>query len=291
MFVLTMATERRTAYSNYLGVLPQLLKKLMQYLTAIREIDASKRMPIWWMSHEVLTEFLEKRDELTDSQKKFNVYDTTESRFVECCLWPHLYPTRNWCETGLEGQSSRLSTKISFLHKVQSTILDYGTDYDLLHFHYDLWLFKTVSGALTSCRFRMCSPARSLETKPFSVEYWKWQHRFLFDAVLQCGPSIFLSISFNEWSFPVPPWLASLRFLTGKGATQLPSFETTHITHVLEQIIRGYLCVSNEKKWSKHVFNYNNIATFSNIQTYFYRFEFQGRGTVFVHRFSLAEGY
>ena len=229
-------------------------------------------------------EFVEKRDELTNSQKKFNVYDPAESRFVECCLWPHLYPTRNWCETGLEGQSSRLSTKISFLHKVQSTILDYGTDYDLLHFHYDLWLFKTVSGALTSCRFRMCSPARSLETKPFSVEYWKWQHRFLLDAVLQYGPpSIFLTISPYEWSFPVPPWLASLRFLTGKGPTQLASFETTHITHVLEQIIRGYLCGSNDKKWSNHVFNYNNIATFSNVQTYFYRFEFQGRGTVHVH--------
>jgi hypothetical protein len=130
----------------------------------------------------------------------------------------------------------------------------------------------------------MCSPARSLETKPFSVEYWKWQHRFLLDAVLQYGPpSIFLTISPYEWSFPVPPWLASLRFLTGKGPTQLAYFETTHITHVLEQIIRGYLCGSNDKKWSNHVFNYNNIATFSNVQTYFYRFEFQGRGTVHVH--------
>ena len=31
------------------------------------------------------------------------------------------------------------------------------------------------------------------------------------------------------------------------------------------------------------MFNYNNIASFDNILTYFYKFEFQGRGTVHVH--------
>ena len=103
-----------------------------------------------------------------------------------------------------------------------------------------MWLFKTVSGALTSGRFRMCSPARSLEAKPFSVEYWKWQHRYLLDAVNQFGaPSVFLTISLYEWSFPVPSWLSSIRDLTGRGPSQLAAFETTHITHVLEQIIRG----------------------------------------------------
>ena len=170
------------------------------------------------------------------------------------------------------------------MRKVLSTIVDYDTTYELLHFHYEICLFKTVSGALTSDRFRMCSPARSLEAKPFSIEYWKWQHRFLLDAVNQFGTrSIFLTISPYEWSFPVPVWLSGLRDLTGKGPTHLAGFETGHITHVLEQIIRGYLCGSNGKRWSNHVFNYNNISSFTNIQTYFYRFEFQGIGTVHVH--------
>ena len=69
----------------------------------------------------------------------------------------------------------------------------------------------------------------------------------------------------------------------GKGPTQLASFETMHITHILEQVIRGYLCGSNDKGWSSHVFNYNHMSTYDNIQTYFYRFEFQSRGTVHVH--------
>ena len=170
------------------------------------------------------------------------------------------------------------------MKKVKSTIVDYGTTYDLLQFQYDMWLFKTVSGALTSGRFRMCSPARSLEAKPFSVEYSKWQHQYLLDAVNQFGaPSVFLTISPYEWSFPVPSWLSSMQDLTSRGPTQPAAFETTHIAHILEQIIRGYLCGSNDKKWSNHVFNYNNISSFSNILTYFYRFEFQNRGTVHVH--------
>ena len=228
--------------------------------------------------------FVDMRNNVESRRGKFNVYDSKQNRYIECCLWPNLYPTREFCETGVDRETSRCSRKTSFMKKVSSTIVDYATTYDLLQFQYDMWLFKTVSSALTCGRFRMCSPARSLEAKPFSVGYWKWQHRYLLDAVNQFGaPTAFLTISPYEWFFPVPPWLSSMRDLTGRGPTQLAAFETTHITHVLEQIIRGYLCGSNDKKWSNHVFNYNNISSFSNILTYFYRFESQNRGTVHVH--------
>ena len=144
--------------------------------------------------------------------------------------------------------------------------------------------FGFLNRALTSSSFCMCSPARSLEAKPFSIEYWKWQHRFLLDTINQFGaPSIFPTISPYEWSFPVPVWLSGLRDLTGKAPTHLADFQTVHIMHILEQIICGYLCSSNNNRWSNHIFNYNNISSFNNIQTYFYRFEFQGRGTVHIH--------
>ena len=117
------------------------------------------------------------------------------------------------------------------------------------------------------CAHAFVCAARCLESKPFLVEYWKWQHRFLLDAVNQFGaPSIFLTISPYEWSFPVPVWLSTLRDLIGKGPTHLAAFETAHITHVLEQIIRGYLCGTNDKRWSNHVFNFINISSRSNIQ-------------------------
>ena len=47
--------------------------------------------------------------------------------------------------------------------------------------------------------------------------------------------------------------------------------------------MRGYLCGSNDAKWNRHVFSFNNEKNRSNINTYFYRFEFQKRGTVHIH--------
>ena len=53
--------------------------------------------------------------------------------------------------------------------------------------------------------------------------------------------------------------------------------------HILAQIVRGYLCGSNSSKWSKHVFSYNRIPKHANVKNFFYRFEFQKRGTVHLH--------
>ena len=129
-----------------------------------------------------------------------------------------------------------------------------------------------------------CSPARALEAKTFSTGYWQWQHRFLLDALRQFGyPSVFLTISPYEWTFPFPEYLQKIRQATGNGPTNLASLETLHITHVLEQIVRGYLCGSNNQKWKTHVFNYSGLPNKSNINTYFYRFEFQERGTAHLH--------
>ena len=92
-----------------------------------------------------------------------------------------------------------------------------------------------------------------------------------------------MTISPFECSFSFPDWLEQLRSETGLGPTQLAAFETYHIAHTLEQIVRGYLCGSNDKRWSNHVFSYNRIAKYPNVRTYFYRFEFQNRGTLHIH--------
>ena len=133
-------------------------------------------------------------------------------------------------------------------------------------------------------RSRFCSPAKSLETKCFSSEYLKSQHRFLLDAMLQFGPpSVFFTISNYEWSFPIPPWLSQLQQQTGRGPTEVATLETMHIVQVLEQVARGYLGGNNSKTWSNHIFNYNNIPGYSNVNMLLYRFEFQQRGTVHMH--------
>ena len=87
------------------------------------------------------------------------------------------------------------------------------------------YLIKTASGAITTARKKYCSPARSLEAKVFSSGFWKWQHHCLVDTVRQFGfPSVFITISPSEWSFPLPPWLKQIQESTGLGQTNLAAF-------------------------------------------------------------------
>lgn len=228
--------------------------------------------------------FVLKRDHLAHTQSQLSVFNLSETIGIECALWPNLYPYTKWCESVLSGAQTRLSWKISFYTKVFSEIIDYCMHFDLLLFHYDRAMYKVISGAINTGRFLNCSPARALDTKPFSATYWVWQHLYLIDAVLQFGlPDVFITISPYEWTFPFPPWLTNIRNLVGRGPTRLAAFETEHIVHVLEQIVRGYLCGSSNAKWTNYIFGYNQIAGRQNVKTYFYRFEFQKRGTVHLH--------
>ena len=224
------------------------------------------------------------RNRLFQENKSLNAFNMNETVGLECALWPNMYPRTDWCESAISGSDSRLSSKMSFILKVFSEIADYALHFDLLQFQYDRCIYKTVSGAINSARFLNCSPARALDTKQFSPTFWQWQHLYLLDAVQQFGlPDVFITISPFEWSFPFPNWLDQLRSETGLAPTQLAAFETYHIAHTLEQIVRGYLCGSNDKRWSNHVFSYNRIAKHANVRTYFYRFEFQNRGTLHIH--------
>ena len=154
----------------------------------------------------------------------------------------------------------------------------------LLHYHYDRWLFKTITGAINSAKQAQCSPATALEAKTFSHQYWTNQHRYLIDAARQFGfPSMFITISPFEWTFPFPPWLEHLRNQMGKAPTELAIPETIHIAHVLEQYIRGYLCGSNTNRWKNHLFAKKSDPSANNVTNYFYRFEFQKRGALHAH--------
>ena len=238
------------------------------------------------MTHQQSTyaKFVNLREEAMIESKRFNVYDFSKNVGIECALWPNLYPNILHCETSLSGQDNRASSKIAFMTKVFSQISDYGTNFELLQFHYDLWLFKTVSGAITTARKKLCSAATSLQNKTFSSEFWKWQHRSLVDSVRQFGfPTLFITISPSEWSFPLPPWLRQMQELSGLGETNLAAFETLHFVNTLEQIVRGYLCGSNDSKWKSHLFANTRKCAANNVLNYFYRFEFQNRGTVHMH--------
>ena len=46
----------------------------------------------------------------------------------------------------------------------------------------------------------------------------------------------FITISPYEWTFPFPPFLEDMRARYFKDVTDIPTIETLHIAHVLEQI-------------------------------------------------------
>ena len=232
--------------------------------------------------------FVCKRQSSLSHNSKINLYEMKDIAGIECALWPNLYPFTDWCDTVHDGTDTRLSQKVSFLTKVKSCILDYSLSYELLQFNFDLWLFKTVSGAIATARHMKCSPTTALDNKIFSSGYWKMQHRLVIDAVEQFGyPELFITINPYEWSFPFHDIISSARQKTGRGPTELSALETLHISHVLQELIRGYLCGFNSNKWSNYVFSHNNSKTQKNIKTYFYRFEFQQRGTTCIFLYGL----
>ena len=214
----------------------------------------------------------------------YEIYSSPRYRGVESALWPALYFRTSLCESVLEGQNNPASSKISYMHKVLSPVIDFAINYDILQYQYDRWLFKTITGAVNASKASGCSPNRSLENKSFSKTFWQHQHLFLIDAVHQYGfPSLFITISPYEWTFPFPPFIEEIRNIYGKDTTEVAVLETLHIAHVAEQLVRGYVTGGNCNRWRTHVLCNVHDPPSKNVTTYFYRFEFQQRGTVHLH--------
>ena len=214
----------------------------------------------------------------------YEVYSSPRYRGIECALWPAMYFRTSLCESILEGQNNRASSKISYMHKVLSPVVDYSINYDLLQYQYDRWLFKTITGAVNASKASGCSPNRSLENKAFSKTFWQHQHLFLIDAVHQHGfPSLFMTISPYEWTFPFPPFIEEIRNTYGRDTTEVATLETIHIAHVLEQVVRGYITGGNSNRWRTHVLCSVDQPSSKNVKLYFYRMEFQQRGTLHLH--------
>ena len=96
----------------------------------------------WLMSDNQSTykNFVNNRQYAIDNNRTFNFYDHNQRQGIECALWPNLYPHSSWCDSNLDGKQSRLSSKVSYMIKVNSEIADYSINHELPHFRYDRWL-------------------------------------------------------------------------------------------------------------------------------------------------------
>lgn len=210
----------------------------------------------------------------------YEIYSASSYGGVECAL----YFCTSLCESVLEGRNNRASGKISYMHKVLFPVMDFSINFDILQYQYDRWLFKIITGAVNASKASGCSPNRSLENGSSSKTFWQHQNLFLIDAVHQFGfPSLFITTSPYEWTFPLPPFIENIRNTYGKEIMEVPVLETLHIMHVLEQLVRGYLTGGNSNRWRTHVLCNVNQPPSKNVKTFFYHIQFQQRSTVHLH--------
>lgn len=228
---------------------------------------------------------------------------------IECALWPHLFVETAWCMSVARGSAKRKrpareeesseeedaagargSCKDAFMALAMSEVPGFASEYDLLHFAYDQWLFATLTGAAAIAGDNL---RNVLGNKQFSPAYWRWQHLKLVDGVRQLGqPSVFLTLAPYEWTFPMANWVERVRAELGRKVTDLSGPETLHITHVLFQAVAGLLAGrTSGKAWQHHLLSDKSSGA-GNVRAFFCRAEFQdgsrkqsyhGRGTVHVH--------
>ena len=283
--------------------------------------------------------FLAKHDhKKLPKNQRFLSLSYLEQPGIECCLWPHLYWTRAMCETVVrtsEAEPTKSKTKRgmgkrkdhssgesnpddasddnggergtahyikhSFMIKVLSPVVGYSSDYELLHFVYDLHMWTTLGakknlGKQFGVDFRLM-----LKLCSFSPEYWRTQHDALIDMQRQCGyPRVFRTRAPYEKSFPYHAWVLDEMRKEGRGRQHLAGPETLHMAHVLRQLDAGLFSGANNRQvldargWTKHIFGATDGTT-PTVLNFASRLEFQdgkrkpgtqkyhGRGTTHSH--------
>ena len=140
-----------------------------------------------------------------------------------------------------------------------------------------------MSGVVESGKRYHCTPRHSLENKSFSASKWEYEHLFLIDATRQFQePSLFITLTVGEWNFPKCKWMDMRSKKTSENFQRLPYDVTVHVLHVMEQYARGYISGGNDKSWKRHVVADTRHMR-SNVKMYFYRFEYQNRGSPHLH--------
>ncbi len=213
--------------------------------------------------------------------------------YLECALWPHLYPVCDWAESHMWGGKWRRpfrsgatekvddydSPKAAFVAKLRCEIADYGASYELLQFQFDRALLRAVSGRGVASAKSGMDMAFGLHDKHWTPMYWKDHHRVLQDVVLQRGPpQLFVTVSPWEQDFPWPRWVDHVHRAMGCVPTDAAGPETLAIAHALRQCIAGFLAGHTGGNWTAHWLG-DKSGGRNPVLGYFARFEFQDGGS------------
>ena len=254
-----------------------------------------------------------------------------EEEGLECCLWPHLYWRADLCETVVRNAHETRKRKrakkdsedsdnessepeqpeavqrfgrirMHFMRKVFSPVVGYGSDYELLHYVYDLSMWTTIGTKKNIASQYNVQLRLVLKGCPWAPQYWRIQHQAVVDLQRQCGnAALFRTRAPYERTFPYHRWVMDEQEKLGRRRTHLSGPETLHMAHVLTQLDKGFICGDKFKTdkqsrtWQNHVLGCNDGTNRPTVQTRVTRLEFQdgkrklatqsyhGRGTTHSH--------
>ena len=218
-------------------------------------------------------------------ESKYSFNRAFQLPYIETAIWPILYFRDDLCESSIsQSENSHHSKKKHFFLKASSSIMDYSCSFNLLQFQYERWIYQTITGTIESCKSFNVSAATSLDSKPICHSFWRWQHSLLLDTVDHLGfPSLFVTITADEWRMNKPSWCQQRYNIHNLQPTGDAFAETLQIIHSLQQIVLGFLSCSNHHQWKRHLLANHKHKDRSNVPAYFYRLEFQKRGTPHIH--------
>ena len=174
------------------------------------------------------------------------------------------------------GNEARHSTKRAFAALALSPLLEYGADYELLHFAYDLTLWSAL-GAKSNLNLETVPLRLLMAGHSFSREYWWSLHLGVVDMVRQRGlPEIFWTFAPYEWSFPYHEYMRDQMQKELLARLRFPIGETLHMTHVMTQMVLGLVCGHKGKPvWKRHILKHSSADGSAWSMAFVFRVEFQ----------------
>ena len=202
-----------------------------------------------------------------------------------------------------EVQGSKLGRiKRGFIRKVLSPLIGYGTDYELLHFVYDLSMWTTVGTKKNIARHTDVPLRVVLSGCPWTPQYWRIRHSAVIDMQRQCGSAaLFRTRAPYEITFPYHEWVMHEQRTAGRARMHLAGAETLHQAHVLLELDKGFISGARgetgrpDRVWKNHLLGPMPPKEAQTVVSRVTRLEFQdgkrksatksyhGRGTTHSH--------
>ena len=195
---------------------------------------------------------------------------------IEVAARPHLYPWASMGDTGIAPRlldvgrctsTAQPSIRTSFARKLSSRVADYSCDFKLQCLIYDIYLARSIYGAVKTAEDHGACPDAITGTNRKFDSYWLQQREVLVDRCRLLGyPNLFITIAPAEWAYPLHSALLGA-YKSEQRINECQGLLTIHLHRTLLATMDDILRTS---QWFT-------------MKDYSLRVEFQARGTLHIH--------